>query len=139
MRTQQLNRQIRTTESTEETHLDHIAARGHVSMPHYGMVQKPLSILKALESPAAKVAMDRGWRKGRMTHLFLCGLMMTNATILLVDRRQPQPKPSQITHDSSAATTLNLQHSPHISESAFHFQNVQHQRRSRLFFRARLE
>ena len=46
-------------QSKEKTHQDRIADRGQVSISHYNMVHKPMSMLKAVEIPEATVARDR--------------------------------------------------------------------------------
>ena len=60
------SQRIRTTKSTEKTRKDHIADRGHVFMSHYNMVHKPISIPKAVKSPAARIALDKDWEKLRL-------------------------------------------------------------------------
>ena len=50
---------VRTTQSKEETHKDHIADRGHVSMSYYNMVHKPIPLPRAMNIPKAKAALDK--------------------------------------------------------------------------------
>ena len=120
----------RTTKSREKTHQDHIADRGQVSMSHYNMVHKPISIKKAVNTPAGKVAMDRD--RGSVEKSSPCG-MTIDATVHLVDRTLPQLRTPQIILDSSATITLNILHPPHISESVLDPQNVELQRKSRSY------
>ena len=72
--------------------------------------------------------------KCRTEPLSLCGLVI-GRTIPLVDRRLPQLKASQVTHDSSATlaeeTLMTALHPLHISESAFQSQNFEHPWKSR--------
>ena len=55
--------------STEQTNTDHIVDRGHVSMSHYNKVQKPMSIPRAMESPATTIAMVKDWDTWRIKQL----------------------------------------------------------------------
>ena len=61
--------------------------------------------------------MDRDWRQWRMQQLSLCG-MMSNATILLVDRTLPQLNTPQIIHIEHPTFTA------HFSESTFTLQTL---------------
>ena len=45
--------------STEKTHKDHIADRGHVSISQFNMVNKPIPTPKAMKIPEAKAAHDK--------------------------------------------------------------------------------
>ena len=73
------SQRIRTTKNKEKTH---IADRGQVSMSHYNMVHKLVSISnKTVEISAANVPMDRDWRKWRMNQVSLC-CMVINTTLL---------------------------------------------------------
>ena len=52
-----------TTKSKEQTHQDHIADRGHVSMTHYNVVHKPIPILTLMTILDAKAALQKEWTK----------------------------------------------------------------------------
>ena len=50
------SQRIQVKKRTDKTHKDNIADRGHVSMSHYNMVQKPISILKTVTILEADVS-----------------------------------------------------------------------------------
>ena len=53
------SQRTRPTKSTENTHKDHIADRGHVSISLFNMVHEPIPTPKAMKIPEAKAALDK--------------------------------------------------------------------------------
>ena len=106
------------------------------SMSRYTMVHKPFSRSKAVETPAATVAMNNDWDTLRTKQLSSWS-MVINTTIPLVDRTPPQLNTPQVIHDSSDTITweimLTILHPLHISESVFYPQSVERQCKSRSY------
>ena len=77
----------RMTQSTEHTHMDHIADRGDVSMSHCNMVHKPCSRTKKQEQFQQQAGMNKDMCRWRVEQLLVCG-MLSNATTPSVGRTQ---------------------------------------------------
>ena len=69
---------------------DHKADRGHVSMSHYNLVHKLISIPKAMKSPEAKAALDKEWETYCIQHT-------SQLRIFLLQSSEHQQKSSSFT------------------------------------------
>ena len=126
------SQRIRTTKSKENTHQDHIADRGRVSMSHCNTVHKPLSIIQPVETPAAKVAMDRDRGEWTMKRLSLCG-MMINATNPLFDRTHYHNSKLHRSYTNQVQQSHQTYYYIHrtFQNLVFYTQNVEHKWKSR--------
>ena len=86
---------------------DHKADRGHVSMSHYNLVHKLISIPKAVKSPEAKAALDKEWETYCIQHT-------SQLRIFLLQSSEHQQKSSCFTSSNCGleiSTLLDLRDS----------------------------
>ena len=121
---------IRKTRSTEKTHKDHITDRVQVSMSHYNVVHKPISIPKAVTNPAARV-----WNGQRLeqveseaiTCVWACWL---KATVPLVGRTQNNPSTKNVTHHTRFKSKSHIKHITLTFVFFLTLKNLEHQCKS---------